>query len=96
MNNLFNIMQDIGKLVNYYQIKTEITYKLISINDYNGLEKIFKEYDYDMVFHAGAYKHVNLLENNIYSAYRNNICGSYNLIKLSKKFKIKKIYFYFN
>lgn len=91
--NLFHVMQEIGKLVNYYQIKTEIIYKLISINDYNGLKKIFEQYNINMVFHAGAYKHVNLLENNVYSAYRNNIYGSYNLIKLSKQFKIKNFIF---
>ena len=31
-------------------------------------DKIIKDYKVDMIFHAAAYKHVNILEENIFSA----------------------------
>ena len=91
--NLFYITEEINKLSNYFNIKTEVIYKLISINDYDALKNIFSKFNIEMVFHAGAYKHVNLLENNIYSAYKNNIYGSYNLLKLSNEFNVKNFIF---
>ena len=45
----------------------------IDINEYSFLDKIIKDYKVDMIFHAAAYKHVNILENNIFSAVKNNI-----------------------
>ena len=91
--NLFYITEEVNKLLNYFNIKTEVIYRLISINDYHAVKNIFDEFDVEMVFHAGAYKHVNLLENNIYSAYKNNVHGSYNLIKLSIDFKVQNFIF---
>lgn len=81
--NLFKIVEEVTKLINFFKIKNKFDYKLISINDNQALEQIFKVNKPNIVFHAGAYKHVNLLENNIYSAFKNNIIGSYNIINCS-------------
>ena len=50
-----------------YHLKNElgnkaIAYKLIDINDYNFLEKLIINNKIDFIFHAAAYKHVNILE----------------------------------
>ena len=91
--NLFKIMEEIKKLINFYKINTKVEYQLLSINDFFGIKKIFLNNKIDFVFHAAAYKHVNLLESNIYSAYKNNIIGSYNLVNLSREFKCEKFIF---
>ena len=44
------------------------------------------------MFHAAAYKHVNILENNIFSAVKNNIFATLNLCDLSHKYKIKMVF----
>ena len=71
----------------YYQQKKfgnkRISYNLIDINDYSFLEKIIKKNKVEMIFHAAAYKHVNILENNIYSAVKNNIFATYNVCQLA-------------
>ena len=44
------------------------------------------------MFHAAAYKHVNILENNIFSAVKNNIFATLALCDLSHKYKIKMVF----
>ena len=71
----------------YYQQKKfgnkRISYNLIDINDYSFLEKIIKKNKVEMIFHTAAYKHVNILEDNIYSAVKNNIFATYNVCQLA-------------
>lgn len=46
-----------------------------------------------IIFHAAAYKHVPLMEENPVEAVKNNIFGTKNLIEAAKKYKIKKFIF---
>ena len=40
------------------------------------VEKVFAEYDVDVVFHAAAYKHVPLMQSNPSALIKNNIQGT--------------------
>ena len=55
------------------------------------LKNIFAKFNIDVVFHAAAYKHVPLLENNQIEGLRNNIFSTSNICKLAEKYKIKKV-----
>ena len=61
-----------------------------SINDKDYLTKIKKLYKINVIFHAAAYKHVNILENNVELAIKNNIFGTFNLLQIfnNKKYEI--------
>jgi FlaA1/EpsC-like NDP-sugar epimerase len=63
---------------------------IADIKDINRLDKIFEEYKPSIVYHAAAYKHVPLMENNPYEAVRVNICGTKNIANLSVKYGINK------
>jgi len=67
-------------------IDKKIIFKLLDINNLHILDKIIKKEKIDIIFHAAAYKHVNILEKNIFSAVKNNIFATYNLCNLSKKY----------
>ena len=51
------------------------------------MKLIIKKEKINIIFHTAAYKHVNILEQNIHSAIRNNILGTNNLLEVSRKFK---------
>ena len=72
--------------------RAKIHYRLLDINDKTFLEKIIKDEKVEIIFHAAAYKHVNILEKNIFSAVKNNIFATYNLCKLSKKYSCEMIF----
>ena len=65
-----------------------IVYIISDIKNQINIEKIIKKYEIQNIFHAAAYKHVSMLENNIDAAIKNNILGTLSLIKsLNKKVK---------
>ncbi len=63
---------------------------IASINDAYRLDRIFEQHAPEIVFHAAAYKHVPLLEENVYEAFVNNIIGTRNLLQVSFIHKVKK------
>jgi UDP-N-acetyl-D-glucosamine 4,6-dehydratase len=80
---------------NLYKIEQELEGKNItaimqSVVNRKLLEKTFKEYDIDIVFHAAAYKHVPLCEENVEEAILNNIIGTKNCMDLAVKYDVKK------
>ncbi len=62
---------------------------LADITNKKRLESIFTKFNFDLVYHAAAYKHVPMIENNPHEAVWVNILGTQNLAKLSVQNKVK-------
>ncbi|MFN4074577.1 MAG: polysaccharide biosynthesis protein [Cloacibacterium sp.] len=60
------------------------------ISNKHRLEPLFQKYNFSMVYHAAAYKHVPLIENNPHEAILVNIFGTKNLATLSCKYNINR------
>jgi FlaA1/EpsC-like NDP-sugar epimerase len=54
------------------------------------MEEIFSRFRPDYVFHAAAYKHVPMMENNPSEAVQNNVYGTKVIADLSVKYGVKK------
>jgi FlaA1/EpsC-like NDP-sugar epimerase len=60
------------------------------IRNYNRLKRVFEFYKPEYVFHAAAYKHVPLMENNPSEAVLTNVKGTKNLVDLAVEFEVQK------
>ena len=82
-----------------YNLEIEVSEKLhfhdfeIIIGDVANqmrMIKIFERYQIDIVYHAAAYKHVPMMENNPAEAINNNVIGTKILADLSVKYNVEK------
>jgi FlaA1/EpsC-like NDP-sugar epimerase len=82
-----------------YHIQTEINNNfpnldfeavVADVSNYEKIESVFKEFKPDIVYHAAAYKHVPLMENNPSEAIFVNVQGTRNLADLSLKYDTNK------
>ncbi|MFL0251719.1 polysaccharide biosynthesis protein [Clostridium neuense] len=84
---------------NAYDLQMELNYTcpklnkeviIASIRDKNRLDEIFKKFKPDVVFHAAAHKHVPLMEVNPMEAIKNNVIGTFNVLRCCDEFNVKK------
>lgn len=69
---------------------TEIVSLVADIRNKEAMNRFFKSYTPQVVFHAAAYKHVPLMEDNPSQAILTNIEGTKNIADLSCLYKVKK------
>ena len=69
-----------------------INFKFVlgDISNRHRIEPLFLKYQFSMVYHAAAYKHVPLIEENPHEAILVNILGSKNLSTLASKYKVNR------
>jgi len=63
---------------------------IADVRDRSAIERVFKLYKPDMVYHAAAYKHVPLMECNPSQAILTNVNGTKNLADLSCEYGVEK------
>lgn len=70
----------------------EVNFKFIlgDISNKDRLEHVFQKYNFSMVYHAAAYKHVPLIELNPHEAIITNIQGTKNVATLSSEYNINR------
>tara|TARA_A100001388_G_scaffold277500_1_gene269015 strand:+ start:99 stop:1598 length:1500 start_codon:yes stop_codon:yes gene_type:complete len=85
---LFQIEQELKQIPNK---NSPIISILGSANNENLLKELFVREKINVIFHAAAYKHVPLVENNPLEGIKNNIFSTLAVCKASKFAKVKKI-----
>ena len=70
----------------YINCETIVT----SITNAERMERVFRMYHPDYVFHAAAYKHVPMMEDNPSEAVQNNIYGTRVIADMAVKYRTKK------
>ena len=83
---MFNIKEELDLISN----KIKVIYYIDSVSDEKAINKIFSLHKIDIVFHAAAYKHVNMMEANPRTAIINNVYGTKLIIDFSIKYNVKK------
>lgn len=85
-NNAYELQMELKR----YYPEIDVIVLIASVRDYDRLEKIFKEYKPDIVYHAAAHKHVPLMEVSPNEAIKNNCGGTLNMAKLADKYCVKR------
>jgi FlaA1/EpsC-like NDP-sugar epimerase len=62
---------------------------LINIQNKTKIEQVFNTFNIDTVYHAAAYKHVSLVEENITESVKNNVFGTFILAEAALKFNVQ-------
>jgi FlaA1/EpsC-like NDP-sugar epimerase len=83
---MFHLENELRKKYRHVKFKTQ----LADITNVEKMEQIFEEYHPEIVFHAAAYKHVPLMEENPHEAIRVNIGGTCIITELSAKYRVRK------
>ena len=86
-NNAYDIQQELKR---QYGTRLDLRVEICSIRDKKRVYQIFEQYRPDVVFHAAAHKHVPLMEDCPDEAIKNNIFGTYHVVRASEKFGVKK------
>jgi FlaA1/EpsC-like NDP-sugar epimerase len=60
-----------------------------SVRDRKFIERIFDRFSADTVYHAAAYKHVPLMEQNVMQCIANNVFGTLNMAELAITAKVR-------
>lgn len=68
----------------------DVLFMVGNVRDRHFMDSIFEQYRPQIVFHAAAYKHVPLMEQNPYESILTNIWGSKNLADMADKYGVEK------
>ncbi|MDF1819894.1 MAG: nucleoside-diphosphate sugar epimerase/dehydratase [Immundisolibacteraceae bacterium] len=80
-NGEFNLYQIDREIITRVSKPQQWLPQLGDVRDTEYLEKLFLNYQPQVVFHAAAYKHVPLLETNEAQAVANNVLGTWNVLQ---------------
>ncbi len=86
-NNAYDIQQELERV---HGGKFKLCVEIASIRDKARIYNIFEAYRPDVVFHAAAHKHVPLMELCPSEAIKNNIFGTYHVVRAAERFGAKK------
>jgi FlaA1/EpsC-like NDP-sugar epimerase len=71
-------------------LSSEVILCVADVTDLDRIDAIFSEHKPQLVYHAAAYKHVPLMEDNPYEAINCNILGTKNIADMSLKYCVEK------
>ena len=87
---LYAILQELQSKTAPETSSVELTAILGSVTDKTRVEQLFKRLAPDTVFHAAAYKHVPLVEDNLFEGIKNNLFGTLVLSEAAIAVGVKK------
>ena len=79
--SLYEIHNEINSLLTDLKYTTKVYAILGTVNNNKKLKKIFKKFEIDTIYHAAAYKHVPIIEENIVEGINNNVFGTKSIVE---------------
>ncbi len=76
---LYEINQELIEFIAEIGCSIPLTPLIGNVKDGLFMTRIFERYNIDTIYHAAAYKHVPMVENNIIAGLANNVLGTYEI-----------------
>jgi FlaA1/EpsC-like NDP-sugar epimerase len=86
---LYTIDQEMRALSEKLDIDTEIVPLLGSVQDADRVYEVMRHFGTHTVYHAAAYKHVPMVEQNVIEGVANNVLGTYRTAKSAIRAKVE-------
>lgn len=86
-NNAYDIQQELRSI---YQNTLDLRVEIASVRDKQKIYDIFEKYCPHIIFHAAAHKHVPLMEACPDEAVKNNVFGTYHVVRAAEKYGAEK------
>ena len=86
-NNAYDVQQELKET---YQGKLNLKVEIASVRDKERIYQIFEDYRPQVVFHAAAHKHVPLMEGCPAEAIKNNVFGTYHVVRAAERYGVEK------
>ncbi len=86
-NNAYDIQQELLRKHPALDLGVEIA----SVRDKEKIYELFAFYRPEVVFHAAAHKHVPLMETAPEEAVKNNVFGTYHVVRAAEKFGVRRV-----
>lgn len=88
---LYAIHRELSGIVSQEGLNVSVIPLLGSVADVRMLEHVFENFSPQVVFHAAAYKHVPLVEQNVVEAVRNNVIGTLRLAQAALRHNVSHV-----
>ena len=85
-NNAYDIQQELVRK----HPELDLVVLIGSVRDENRIDSIFEQYHPEIIYHAAAHKHVPLMEDSPNEAIKNNVLGTYNMVRMADKWNVKR------
>jgi FlaA1/EpsC-like NDP-sugar epimerase len=86
---LYMIEKDLSALAEKLGVHCEIVPLLGSVQDQDRMQAIMQQFRVQTVYHAAAYKHVPIVEQNIVAGVRNNVVGTHATAMAALRARVK-------
>lgn len=86
-NGAYEVQQELKRR---YGDRLDLSVEILSICDRLQMDRVFRQYRPELVFHAAAHKHVPLMEDALEEAVKNNIFGTLNTAELADRYGVKR------
>ncbi len=85
-NNLYDIQQELLRKFPDLNLVALVA----SVRNTRRIDLIFQQYQPDIVYHAAAHKHVPLMEESPNEAVKNNVLGTWKVVKAADQWNVKR------
>lgn len=87
---VYQIEQSLQDLMLQLQIKIPVYALLGNVCDTFRVAEVIERFDVQTIYHAAAYKHVPIVEQNVIEGIKNNVFGTLNVALLAKKYNVER------